>query len=67
MSERTSSVVCGTSRRNGMESLGPAYRPYRLTSDSNGERNARRLGERLKGMHICQGVYQPVAARGPNL
>ena len=34
-----------------------------LTPD--GERNAVRLGERLKGMKFCPGIYQPVAAWSP--
>ena len=36
-----------------------------LTPD--GERNAVRLGERLKGMKFVQGVYQPPAACSANL
>ena len=34
-----------------------------LTPD--GERNARRLGRTAQGHDICQGVYQPIAARVP--
>ena len=31
----------------------------------NGEQNARRLGERLKGYGVRQGLHQPLAARSP--
>ena len=38
-----------------------------LPLTERGERNARALGERLRGLSICQGVHQPLAACGPDL
>ena len=38
-----------------------------LPLTERGEQNARALGERLSGLNFAQGVYQPVAARAPDL
>ena len=41
--------------------------PYRLTSDSKWRVQRPAARRAPQGHDICQGVYQPVAARGPNL
>ena len=38
-----------------------------LPLTERGERNARQLGERLKGIEFAQCVHQPVAASGSDL
>src|SRR5215813_1792309 len=43
-----------------LDSYEPAYRPYRSASDPDGEANARRLGERLKGMQFARVFASPL-------